>query len=364
MFFSMIEFFHSCFENRRLLGVRSFAASFAALQRRKPGPCIRALASEPIISNIAAIVKEKPELAILIPCYNEEITIGKVIDDFRTQLPEAEIYVFDNCCTDRTAEIAGAHGAHVIHEPRKGKGFVIESMLDTVKADFYVLVDGDDTYPAESVHALLVPVRSGKADMAVGARLSLYSNESFRSLHIFGNRLVCNLINKIFHAHLSDIMSGYRAFNRRVIQRIPIVSSGFEVETELTVQMLYYKLKIVEIDVPYRGRPGGSISKLRSLPDGMRVLWKIFSLFRSFKPLTFFGTFGIFVFLLSVLSAIQPVYSYIQSGYREIPHSTLLASLAASFLLLSFGLVFLGLLLHAINWRFKELHNIIIRRHD
>ena len=307
-------------------------------------------------------MKEKPELAILIPCYNEEITIGKVIEDFRAQLPDAAIYVFDNCCTDRTAAIAREHGAHVIPEPRKGKGFVVESMFDTVRADWYVLVDGDDTYPAEKVHDLLDPVRSGQADMVVGARLSQYEQESFRPLHVFGNRLVCNLINKIFRACLSDIMSGYRAFSSKVIQRIPVVSSGFEVETELTIQMLYYRLKIIEIKVPYRGRPGGSVSKLRTLPDGFRVLWKLFSLFRNFKPLTFFGSLGILLFLLGALAAIAPVYGYIRSGYQEASHS-FLAILATSLILLSSGLVFFGLLLHAINWRLKELHNVMIRRH-
>jgi glycosyltransferase involved in cell wall biosynthesis len=308
-------------------------------------------------------VKEKPDLAILIPCYNEEITIGKVIDDFRVQLPEAGIYVFDNCCTDRTPQIAREHGAHVFHEARQGKGFVMESMFNTVSADLYVLVDGDDTYPAENVHELLDPVQAGKADMVVGARLSQYADESFRPLHVFGNRLVCKLINEIFHARLSDIMSGYRAFNRKVIQRIPIVSSGFEVETELTVQMLYYKLKIMEVKVPYRGRPGGSVSKLRTLPDGLRVLWKLFSLFRNFKPLTFFGSLGILVFALGCALAIPPVYSYVHSGYAEVRGFPLVI-LAASLILLASGLVFLGLILHAVNWRFKELHNVMIRRRD
>ena len=307
-------------------------------------------------------MKEKPALAILIPCHNEETTIGKVIEDFRAQLPDAAIYVFDNCCTDRTAAIAGEHKARVIYEPRKGKGFVVESMFAAVRADFYVLVDGDDTYPAECVHDLLTPVLAGKADMVVGARLSQYEQESFRPLHVFGNRLVCNLINRIFRAQLSDIMSGYRAFSCKVIQRIPVVSSGFEVETELTVQMLYYRLKIAEIKVPYRGRPGGSVSKLRTLPDGFRVLWKLFSLFRNFKPLTFFGSLGILVFLLGVLAAIPPAYGYIRSGYQETTHA-FLAILAPSLILLSSGLVFFGLLLHAINWRLKELHNVMIRRH-
>jgi glycosyltransferase involved in cell wall biosynthesis len=291
------------------------------------------------------------------------LTIGKVIQDFRAQLPEAKIYVFDNCCTDRTAEIAARLGACVATEARQGKGYVIESMLAGVDADLYVLVDGDDTYPAEFVHALLEPVQNGKADMTVGARLEENTSDSFRPMHVFGNRLVCGLINKIFHAKLTDIMSGYRAFSRKVVQRIPIVSSGFEVETELTVQMLYYHLKLVEIPVLYRGRPSGSVSKLRTLPDGCRVLWKIFSLFRNFKPLTFFGGMGILVLMLGLFAGMLPVYDFIQSGFREVRRFPL-AILASALVLLASSLALLGIILHAINWRFKELHNVIFRRHN
>jgi glycosyltransferase involved in cell wall biosynthesis len=313
--------------------------------------------------SIAATMNNKSRIAILIPCYNEELTIGKVIQDFRAQLPEATIYVFDNCCTDRTAEIAGQLGACVATEARQGKGYVVESMLARVDADLYVLVDGDDTYPAEFVHALLEPVQNGKADMTVGARLEEKTSDSFRPMHVFGNRLVCGLINKIFHARLTDIMSGYRAFSRKVVQRIPVVSSGFEVETELTVQMLYYNLKLVEIPVPYRGRPKGSVSKLRTLPDGFRVLWKIFSLFRNFKPLTFFGGLGILVLMLGLFAGMLPVYDFFQSGFREVKRFPL-AILASALVLLASSLALLGIILHAVNWRFKELHNVIFRRHD
>jgi glycosyltransferase involved in cell wall biosynthesis len=313
--------------------------------------------------SIAATMNNKPRIAVLIPCYNEELTIGKVIRDFQTQLPESTIYVFDNCCSDRTAEVARELGACVVTEARQGKGYVVESMLATVDSDLYILVDGDDTYPAECVRALLEPVLNGKADMTVGARLEENTADSFRPMHVFGNRLVCGLINKIFRARLTDIMSGYRAFNRKVVQRVPVVSSGFEVETELTVQMLYYNLKMVEIPVPYRGRPRGSVSKLRTVPDGMRVLWKIFSLFRNFKPLTFFGGLGIVVLLLGLLAGTLPVYDFIRSGYTEVKRFPL-AILASALVLLATSLAFLGIILHAVNWRFKELHNVMIRRHD
>ncbi len=306
-------------------------------------------------------MKEKTQIAVLIPCFNEEVTVGKVIRDFRTQLPEAAIYVFDNCSTDRTAEIARGCGAVVLPEARQGKGYVLESMFDAVKADYYVLVDGDDTYPAESVHALLGPVLCGNADMVTGARLAQYSSRSFRPLHLLGNRLVCSLINQIFHTGLTDIMSGYRAFNSKVVQRIPVVSSGFEVETELTVQMLYYRLKMAEVEVPYRGRPGGSVSKLRTIPDGLRVMWKLFSLFRSFKPLTFFGGLGLICLVLGIAAGIPPVYGFVHSGYTEVRRFPL-AILAVGLVLLSSILAFLGLILHAMNWRFKELHNVLVRR--
>jgi glycosyltransferase involved in cell wall biosynthesis len=308
-------------------------------------------------------MKEKSKIAILIPCHNEENTIAKVVKDFQAQLPGAAIYVFDNCCSDRTAEIAGDCGSFVIPEPRKGKGFVVESMLDGINADFYVMVDGDDTYPAEKVHDLLDPVIGSKADMVVGTRLSQYTDESFRAMHVFGNRLVRFMVNKIFHANLIDIMSGYRAFNRKVVQRIPIVSSGFEVETELTIQMLYYKLSIVEVPVPYRERPKGSNSKLRTLPDGMRVLWKVFSLFRNFKPLTFFGSIGIIGILIAAIPAIFIVRSYLSSGHIAEPYTTAVI-LSTTLFLLSSCMIVLGLLLHAINWRFMELHNVMIRRHE
>ena len=301
---------------------------------------------------------ERSRIAVLIPCHNEEATVAKVVDDFRAQLPDAAVYVFDNCCTDRTAGIAAEHGAKVIREGRKGKGFVVESMFDSIDADYYVMVDGDDTYEASKVRDLLAPVMEGSADMAVGARLAEYDNRSFRPLHVAGNGLVRGLINRIFGAGLTDIMSGYRAFNRRVIRRIPVVSSGFEVETEMTIQMLYYRLKIVEVQVPYRGRPEGSFSKLSTFRDGFRVLWKIFSLFRAFKPLTFFGSAGIVLFLLAVAAGLPPIIGYAQTGLVErFP----LAILAMGLMLLSAGSVFLGILLHAVNWRFKELHNVMVR---
>ena len=301
-----------------------------------------------------------PNLSVVIPCHNEEITIGKVIDDFRRELPGAAIYVFDNCSTDATAKIAQEHGAIVFKEPRKGKGFVVDGMFARIKADFYVLVDGDDTYPAEDVHKLLEPVTVGDADMVVGARLANHTAKSFRPLHVFGNRLVCLLVNWVARSRLGDIMSGYRAFNRKVVRQIPVVSSGFEVETDITLQMLYYNLKIIEVNVPYRERCAGSQSKLRTLHDGFSVLWRIFSLLRSFKPLTFFGAIGLLLFLLGLLAGAFPIHDYFTNPGHYIHHVPL-AILAAGLMLLSSGFVFLGVLLHALNWRLRELHNVFTR---
>ena len=303
----------------------------------------------------------EPKIAVLIPCHNEQATVAKVIDDFRTQLPRAAIYVFDNCCTDDTARIAREHGAIVIPEPRKGKGFVIEAMFDSVEADYYVMVDGDDTYEASAVHKLLEPVMAGQADMTIGARLAEFDDRSFRPLHVAGNNLVRGLINRIFGCKLTDIMSGYRAFNRRVMQRIPVVSAGFEVETEMTIQMLYCRLTMLEVPAPYRGRPEGSVSKLHTFRDGARVLWKIFSLFRATKPLTFFGGLGILLLIAGLLAGTPPVMDYISDPNRHVHHVPL-AVLATGLVLLSAGSVFLGILLHAINWRFMELHNVLTRK--
>ncbi|MFA6133408.1 MAG: glycosyltransferase [Phycisphaerae bacterium] len=304
--------------------------------------------------------QDQPRIAVLIPCHNEEVAIGKVIDDFRAALPSAEIYVFDNCCTDRTAQIAQERGAVVIREGRKGKGFVVERMLNDIEADYCVMVDGDDTYDAAGAGRLLGPVLSGEADMAVAARMQQSGPGSFPSLHRTGNHLVRRLINWIFGCKLTDILSGYRAFNRRVVQRVPVVSSGFEVETELTIQMLYYRLSIVEVPLAYRGRPAGSESKLHTLRDGARVLWKVFSLFRAFKPLTFFGGMGLVLLVLGLLCGLPPINDYIQRSDHYVTHVPL-AVLAMGLVLLAAGCIFLGVLLHAINWRFKELHNVMTR---
>jgi glycosyltransferase involved in cell wall biosynthesis len=300
------------------------------------------------------------DIVVVIPCFNEELTIGKVISDFRRQLPQARIVVIDNNCTDRTAAIAVERGATVLPEPRQGKGYAVETIFHAIRADLYVMVDGDDTYDAESVHRLIEPVLQRRADMAVATRLAQYTQTSFRNLHVFGNRLVRFFINRIMGSDLQDILSGYRAFNATIAETIPVVSSGFEIETEITLQSLYYHRKIVEIALPYRGRPQGSASKLSTFRDGFRVLWKLFSLFRSLKPLTFFGGAGLVFAAIGILCGLVPIHDYLTHPNHIVTHVPL-AILAASLMILAFQLFVLGLLLHAINWRFRELHNVLTR---
>lgn len=304
---------------------------------------------------------DQPDIAVVIPCRNEEMTIGKVVDDFRRELAGARIVVFDNCSNDATAKVAGEHGAEVRFEPRLGKGYVIESAFEQVRADFYVLVDGDDTYPADKVHELLEPVVSGRAHMAVGARQAADGKGAFRPWHVAGNNLVRRLVNWMGRAKLTDILSGYRAFSRAVVERLPVVSAGFEIETEMTIQMLYYGMRIVEVAVPYRARPPGSRSKLRTFRDGGRVLWKVFSLFRALKPLTFFGALGIVFLAAALVCGAVPLYVYLTARH-ELIHYLPMVVLAVGFLVVSVGFVFLGIILHAVNWRLREMHNVLTRR--
>jgi glycosyltransferase involved in cell wall biosynthesis len=304
-------------------------------------------------------INNKAKIVILIPCLNEEITIGKVIHDFQDAIPEAKIIVFDNNSTDRTAAIVRECGAEVIPESRPGKGHVVASMFRKVDADYYVIVDGDDTYSAEHVRKLLEPVMKEQADMAVAVRLAEYTATSFRPLHIFGNNLVRRLVNWIFKSNLSDIMSGYRAYSRELVQSIPILSSGFEVETEMTIRILDYGFRIKEVPLPYRERPEGSVSKLRTFHDGFRVLAEIARIAKAYKPFTFFGGIGLAFILAGGISGIWVILDYLEDEYvNKVPT----AILATGFMLLGFGSMGIGILLNTISYRFREnmrqLHKI------
>ena len=235
-------------------------------------------------------MKKEKKIAVLIPCFNEEQTIKKVVSSFREQLPKADVYVYDNNSTDKTSKKAQKAGAIVRTEKKQGKGAVMKRMFRDVEADIYVIVDGDDTYSARSVHKLINGVKCG-ADIVVGDRISngQYTSENKRYFHSFGNSLVKAMINRFFHVKLNDIMSGYRAFSRDFVKNYPVLCDGFQIETDMTIFALDHNFIIEEIPVEYRDRPKGSTSKLRTIPDGIKVMFTIFNLHRHYRPLRFFA---------------------------------------------------------------------------
>ena len=242
----------------------------------------------------------QPSVAVLLPCFNEEVTIGKVVRDFKAALPDATVYVYDNNSTDRTAEIAAAEGAIVRREPRQGKGNVIRAMFEDIDADVYVMADGDDTYPADAAPAMVSKVLDGY-DMVIGDRLSsTYFQENKRPFHNFGNRLVRGSINGLFNAHVTDIMTGYRAFNFTFVKTYPVLSRGFEVETEMTIQ--------------YRDRPEGSVSKLDTVGDGIKVMSTIFRMIREYKPLPFFGGLGLIIGIVGIVLCGTVTFEFAKTG--------------------------------------------------
>lgn len=303
------------------------------------------------------------KIAVLIPCYNESQTIGKVIDDFRQALPEAEIYVYDNNSTDGTGEIAKQKKAIVRKEYRQGKGNVIRSMFRDIEADCYLMIDGDDTYPAEHAQEMVKPVLEGRADMVIGDRLSsTYFQENKRPFHNAGNRLVRWLINSLFKSKVLDIMTGYRAFSRPFVKNFPVLSHGFEIETEMTIFALDRNFKLVEIPVQYRDRPEGSVSKLNTTRDGIRVLKTIVTLFRDYRPYTFFSFVSIF-FLLVSLAFFTPVFlEYFRTGL--VPRFPTLV-FAGMLLILAVLFWICGIILSVITKKHRQLFELFfIRSND
>lgn len=253
-------------------------------------------------------------IAVLLPCYNEEVTIGKVVRDFKAALPGATVYVYDNNSTDRTAEIAAAEGAIVRREPRQGKGNVIRAMFEDIDADVYVMADGDDTYPADAAPAMVSKVLDGY-DMVIGDRLSsTYFQENKRPFHNFGNRLVRGSINGLFNAHVTDIMTGYRAFNFTFVKTYPVLSRGFEVETEMTIHSLNNNLRLYEMPIQYRDRPEGSVSKLDTVGDGIKVMSTIFRMIREYKPLPFFGGLGLIIGIVGIVLCGTVTFEFAKTG--------------------------------------------------
>lgn len=255
-------------------------------------------------------------VAVVIPCYNEAVTIGKVVDDFRSALPGARVLVYDNNSTDGTAKIAREHGAEVKRERRQGKGNVVRQMMRDIDADFYVMVDGDDTYPAEAAPALLAPLLSDEADMVVGDRLSngSYGSENGRAFHGFGNDLVRLLIKWIYGFEFSDVMTGYRAYNRTFAMTMPVTSPGFEIETELSIHAVDKGWRIAEVPIDYRDRPEGSESKLSTFSDGWKVLKTIMSLFKDYRPLALFGWLSLLLVAVGLVAGLPVIAEYASTG--------------------------------------------------
>lgn len=256
------------------------------------------------------------KVAVLIPCYNEAVTIGKVVDDFKRVLPDADIYVYDNNSKDDTAAIAEDHGAIVRAEPRQGKGNVVRQMFREIDADYYIMVDGDDTYPAEAAPRLLEPLMNDTADMTVGDRLSngTYGEENDRAFHGFGNNLVRWLIKVIYGYAFDDVMTGYRAFNRIFVKTMPVLSEGFQIETELSIHAVDKRFRITDVPIDYRDRPEGSYSKLSTFGDGAKVLRAIASLFKDHKPMAFFGWLALILIVLGLIAGIPVIAEYFQTG--------------------------------------------------
>lgn len=255
------------------------------------------------------------KIAVLIPCYNEERTIEKVVRDARNFLPEAVVYVYDNNSTDRSEELAKAAGAVVRHEYKQGKGNVIRRMFREINAECYLMIDGDDTYPLDCARELVDKVLFHNADMVVGDRLSsTYFTENKRPFHNFGNSLMRVGINRLFHADIKDIMTGYRAFSYGFVKTFPVFSKGFEIETEMTIHAVHYNMQVENVVVEYRDRPEGSVSKLNTFSDGIRVIVKMFQLYRNYKPLQFFGVLCLVLLLVAAALMIPVAAVYFKTG--------------------------------------------------
>lgn len=300
------------------------------------------------------------KIAILIPCYNEELTISRVVLDFKKELPDADIYVYDNNSIDKSIVLAKAAGAIIKKETRQGKGYVVQSMFKDIEADFYIMVDADDTYPANKAKYLIEKMIDTGADMVVGDRLTSggYRKENKRSFHNFGNLLVRNLVNMIFGSNLKDIMSGYRIFSRDFVKNYPVLVGGFQLETDLTIFALDKKFTVLEVPVDYKDRPRGSESKLNTFSDGFKVIKIIFNLFRYYRPFLFFSILSILFFLLGLIIGIPVINEFIETSYvKKIPSSILSVGL------MLFGLMFFvcGLILDSIKRMEIEFFNVRLK---
>ena len=303
-------------------------------------------------------MKKNKKIAVLIPCYNESKTIKKVVEDYKKALPEADIYVYDNNSNDHTDEIARKAGAIVKYEYRQGKGNVIRSMFKDIDADCYLMIDGDDTYPKENAVEMCNYILEGKADMVIGDRLSsTYFTENKRPFHNFGNKLVRWLINTLFKSNVKDIMTGYRAFSYEFVKTFPVLSKGFEIETEMTIHALDKNFLLKEIPVGYRDRPTGSVSKLNTYRDGFRVLKTIARLFKEYKPMIFFGIISSIFFIISLIFNIPVFVEYFKTGL--VPRfPTLIFSLFM--LIISSLMLVCGIILEVVVKKHRQLFEFVL----
>ncbi|HXT52730.1 MAG TPA: glycosyltransferase family 2 protein [Thermoanaerobaculia bacterium] len=309
-------------------------------------PSAAAGAGEPAASRVVVVV----------PCHNEAASVGKVVADFRAALPGAEVLVVDNASTDGTAELARAAGARVVGEPRPGKGFALLTGFRAARdADYFVMVDGDDTYPAEDAHQLLAAAAAG-ADMVVGTRLSGPEAGAFRAGHSLGNRLFILLVRGLFGVRTRDLFSGYRVLSRRFLATAPLIARGFEVEAELSLQAAAHRFAIAEVPIRYRARPASSPSKLQTYRDGTRILLAILTFFRDYRPLAFFGTLALLLLVLSLAGGAVVVTEFLRTGL--VPRLPLAVLSAALFILAALSFT-CGVLLSSINRRAAELAALI-----
>ena len=303
-------------------------------------------------------MKNNAKIAVLIPCYNEAKTIKKVVEDYKKALPNADIYVYDNNSTDHTDEIARKAGAIVRYEYRQGKGNVIRSMFKDIDADCYLMIDGDDTYPAENAKEMCDLILEKKADMVIGDRLSsTYFTENKRPFHNFGNRLVRGLINFLFESDVRDIMTGYRAFSYEFVKTFPVLSKGFEIETEMTIHALDKNFLLKEVKVGYRDRPAGSVSKLNTYRDGFRVLKTIGRLFKEYKPTIFFSLLSLLFLIISFAFGIPVFAEYFKTGL--VPrYPTLIFS--GFMLMIAIILFACGLILEVVVKKHRQLFELML----
>lgn len=292
-------------------------------------------------------------VAVLIPCYNESMTIGKVVKDFKQFLPvDGKIYVYDNNSTDNTAQIAKEAGAIIRYEMRQGKGNVLRRMFREINARCYIMVDGDDTYPASYAPEMIRQVLENKSDMVVGDRLSTtYFDENKRRFHNLGNSLVMGSINLLFKSNIKDIMTGYRAFSYQFVKSFPVLSRGFEIETEMSIHAIDKNMSVSNVEINYRDRPAGSVSKLNTYSDGFKVLKTIVKLFRCYRPLAFFGFFSLLLLSISFIFFIPVFYKFLQTG--QVPNFPTL--IVCGFVLIAaIQAFFSGLILETINQKNRQ----------